>query len=293
MSRTHLRWLAVVLVVVMVLPMLLACGSPPTPKEPAAGGQATVAEPTVASGSATSGGSSGSSGGGSGDPSKRASDALGLLTGSGSEGPALPSCHVELTSISPAWDSDAKAVKTNSTSIQADMQGKNVHLFYQETQTAGGETKETGKGEGIVVGGENKEYEIVDGQAKESLGIGMVWVAWPLEPGIALVMAALGTAPQGSESVDGRAADVYAVDMAKADPAVLKGVQGFIGKGFTKAAGKVWVDHETGALLKAVLGYELDLYEMGGEKALGHGAGHFELLVTKVGQVAVQVPAGS
>ncbi len=58
------------------------------------------------------------------------------------------------------------------------------------------------------------------------------------------------------EAIDGRTAEVYDVDMAKADPAVLAGVQGFIGKGVTRAAGKVWVDRETGGLLKANLDLE-------------------------------------
>lgn len=113
---------------------------------------------------------------------------------------------------------------------------------------------------------------------------------WPLTPVVVLSLAGLGAGPAGSDAIDGRSADHFTVDMAKADQAVLAGVQAFIGKGFRKAAGDVWVDQETGGLLKTVLDYEEDVYEPGTENVVGNGTDHIEVEVTQVGNVTVTPP---
>jgi hypothetical protein len=52
----------------------------------------------------------------------------------------------------------------------------------------------------------------------------------------------------------------------------------------------VWLDQQTGALLKANLTYEMDIKDLGTGKVLGSGTGQVEIMVTQVGSVTVQLP---
>lgn len=292
MSKERHRWLALVAVLILIVPMLLACGSPKPAPGPAASGaepEATTVqrqEPTAAPPP--------SSGGDTDNAMSRVASSLGLLLGSGTEDdtPVLPSCHLELTSVWPGWDEDAGEVYIYTTSIQAEMQGKNVHFSYSDTRTVGGQTEKASEGEAILDAEGDKGYEVVDGQAEESFFVELNWVMWPLQPVIILSVASLGATPAGTEAVDGRPAEVYAVDTAKADPAVLAGVQAFVAKGIKQAKGKVWVDQATGAMLKADIAFEEDLYDTENDEVVGHESGRFELLVTQVGKATVEVPAG-
>jgi hypothetical protein len=166
--------------------------------------------------------------------------------------------------------------------MAADVSGDDIHLVY----TSDGETTE---GWIIDQGTEGEKwYEMVEGQVQESFLLPMVWLS-ALTPAFPLVVAATGPTAQGGESIDGRAAEKYGVDSADAPPGVMGMVGGFLN--ITASQGNVWVDSETGALLKMTLDYEQKFTDLEDpEKVLGTGSGHVEILVTRVGQVTVQLP---
>ncbi|HOG48861.1 MAG TPA: hypothetical protein PLB78_19695, partial [Anaerolineae bacterium] len=258
---------------------LAACGGGPA--QPAAkpttkpAGQ-PAAQPTAAPAQPVTGG----------DPSKRVTESLGLLTGSGDKTSVLPSYHIEINMAGPIFDRRDKAVKTDTTKIKADVQGANVHVWIEDED---GTTTE-----GYVIG--NDDYVVKDGKVEEGglSGVGLTWAMWQLDPVIILSLAGQGAQAAGGEDTGGRTAEAYTVDMAKGNPAVLAGIQAFIGHGISNARGQVWIDQQTGALLKTVLDYEQDVYDhTSSEKdapPVGHGSGHIEISVTQVGKVSVNLP---
>ena len=119
--------------------------------------------------------------------------------------------------------------------------------------------------------------------------MGLTWAFMPLSVGIPLAVAATGPTSQGGESIDGRAAEKYGVDSANAPPGVIGMLGGILN--ITASRGTVWVDQETGSLLKALLDYEQKFPDPEDpETVLGTGSGQVEVLVTRVGQVTVQLP---
>lgn len=281
-ARTS-RIVALLALFALLVPLVSACGGggnknvvQPTPKpgaQPTAkpGAQATTAPAKPAT---------------AGDPTERVTEALGLLMGTGGDPGALPSFHIQINDSGPSLDMRSKEVKTNKTRIKADVQGVNAHLWVE-----GEDGKTT---EGYVIG--NDDYVVEGGQVKEGglSGVGLTWAVWQLDPVVILSLAGLGARAAGTEAIDGRTADVFEVDMAKADPAVLATVKAFVGRGITVAKGKAWVDQQTGALLKTVLDYEQDLYDITSSDKnappVGHGAGHIDIAVSQVGKVSVSLP---
>ncbi len=282
MSRLS-RTIAVVMLVAMMASLLAACGGGGAPaaqptSKPASQATAKPADqPTAAPAQPATGG----------DPSTRVTESLGLLMGSGDKQSALPSFHIEVKMSGPSYDSDAEAVETNNTNLEADVQGANAHVWIDNDD---GTTTE-----GYVIG--NDDYVVEDGKVQPGglSGVGLAWAMWQMDPVVILSLAGLGAQSAGTEALGGRTADVFDVDMARADPAVLGTIQAIIGRGISNGRGKAWVDQQSGALLKTVLDYEQDLYDMFASDKnappVGHGAGHIEIVVTKVGQVAVSLPS--
>jgi hypothetical protein len=62
-----------------------------------------------------------------------------------------------------------------------------------------------------------------------------------------------------------------------------------IGPQVTSVSGKVWVDQQTGTLIKALLDYKAEVSDSGGNPQ-GTGSGHLEIIVTQVGKATVSVP---
>ena len=119
--------------------------------------------------------------------------------------------------------------------------------------------------------------------------VSMAWVFLPLQIILPMSIASLGTTAQGSDTIDGRAADKYALDSAGAPAGTLGVLSGMFS--LTSAKGTAWVDKQTGALLKASIDYEQNLVDPpGSQTSVGKGTGHLELLVTKVGNVTVTLP---
>lgn len=210
--------------------------------------------------------------------------ALNLLTGTTELPSVFPSYHIEMMLDTPKSNEDYTAIVNETIRISADVAGKNVHLF----QTDPGLTNPK---EGYIIGDTDKEYKLVDGSWQEMMGkIALSWAMWQLTVVVPYSYAsALYSNQLGTEEVDGRKADVYELDTAKADPATIAsmetyGITGMSGKG------KVWIDQETGGLLKLELEYTSELQSLDGSTNLGIGSGHISLEVSKVGAVTVTSP---
>lgn len=216
------------------------------------------------------------------DLQARISDSYDRTVGITDAGVVLGSFHIEMSGSDPIWNAETSQVETKNWTMTADFQGDDVHLVY----TSDGETTE-----GWVIDQDKeseKWYEMVGGQVQESFLLPLVWLN-VLTPIFPLVVAATGPTSQGGESIDGRAAEKYGVDSADAPPGVMGMVGGFLN--ITSSRGTVWVDQATVALLKTILDYEQKFTDP--EKpdtVLGTGSGHVEILVTRVGQVTVQLP---
>lgn len=302
MSRTYgkLLWAALTLVVIVSLvgcggsgPAATATPQGATPKpgtsaptatpQPGAAKAATATPGAVKAPTAKPGATSQSS-----DPSSRVGDSVGrLLT---DEPRAFKSFHIEASGKDPKWNATTKKVEFTTYSYKADQADTDLYLL--STTQDGTEPAKTLEGYSIKGGiGEpdGKEYEVVNGKLVDSFGVTMAWVFFPLQVIVPLSIAATGTSAQGTESIDGRVADKYALDSAKAPAGVMGALTGMFS--YTSSKGTAWVDKETGALLKAVLDYELDLVDPPGSKTVvGKGVGHLELLVTKVGKTTVTLP---
>lgn len=216
------------------------------------------------------------------DLQSRISDSYNRTVGITDAGVVLGSFHIEMSGSDPIWNAETSQVETKNWTMTADFQGDDIYLVY----TSDGQTTE---GWMIDQGTDNaKYYERVEGEVQESFMLPLVWLN-VLTPIFPLVVAATGPTSQGGESIDGRAAEKYGVDSADAPPGVMGMVGGFLN--ITSSRGTVWVDQATVALLKTILDYEQKFTDP--EKpdtVLGTGSGHVEILVTRVGQVTVQLP---
>lgn len=212
------------------------------------------------------------------------SGALNLLLGGTDTPSVFDSYHLEMVLDTPQANDDYTAVVNEKVSVSADIAGNNVHIF----QIDPGETDPK---EGYIIGDTEKEYKLVDGVWEETMGqIAMAWVMWPLQVIMPYAFTTSVYAGKiGTEEVDGRAAIAYELDTAKADPAVLASMAAF-GMGEFVGTGKVWIDKETGALLKLQLDYTQDVYNADASAVVAPGTGSINMEVTKVGQVSVTSP---
>ncbi len=212
------------------------------------------------------------------------SGALNLLLGTTDSPSVFDSYHLELVLDSPQANDDYTAVVNEKISISADVAGKNIHIL----QIDPGET--TPK-EGYIIGDTEKEYKLVDGAWQEMMGqIALGWAMWPMQVVMPYAYTTSVYAGKlGTEEVDGRKAVAYELDTAKADPAVLAGMEAF-GLGKFTGTGKVWIDKETGALLKLQLDYTEDVFNADASAVVAPGTGSITMEVTKVGQVTVTSP---
>jgi len=113
---------------------------------------------------------------------------------------------------------------------------------------------------------------------------GLAWVLWPLDPAVILGTGASTAQPAGTEMLEGRTAEVYTVDSV-GQVGAIAGASLHV----TAVSGTVWIDQETGALLKAELDYTAEVKDDDGN-VMGSGTGRLEIYVTRVGQVTVILP---
>jgi hypothetical protein len=228
------------------------------------------------------------------DPQDRIADAFDKTISF--ESSVLPSYHLEASGRVPGLDRADRQLEMTTFTFKADVAGNDMHLT--DTRTIGAKAAETYEGYwlkgGLANGG--TEYQVENGKLVDGYFVGLSWAILPLQVGIPLAVAATGASRQGDESIEGRAAEKYAVDSDKAP----LGVAGLIGAtiGITKSKGMVWVDKQSGALVKLVIDYEqnvLDDHQYGDDTStapttVGSAAGHIELAVSRIGQVSVKSP---
>ena len=216
--------------------------------------------------------------------SQSLSSALNLVLGTSDEPGVFASYHIELVLDTPQANDDNTGIVNQTVKISADVAGKNVHIF--QVDPGATEAKE-----GYIIGDNDTEYKWVDGAWQPTMGqIALGWALWPMQVVTPYAYAsALYTNKTGTEEIDGRSADVYELDTSKADPATVAGMETFGVKGLS-GKGKVWIDRETGAMLKLDLDYTNELTSLDGSVDLGAGSGHVSLELSKIGQVTVTSP---
>jgi hypothetical protein len=226
------------------------------------------------------------SGAAGGSVPKNPGDSFNLTIGSDSKPSIFPSYHIELTLDLPKPNADFSAVVNEATKISADVQGKNIHIFRTDPGTAIPE-------EVFIIGETGKEYKIINGLPEATLGLSALnWSFWKLKvvaPYAAGVSLLAGKT--GEETVNGRSAVRYDFDSSKGDPGAIAAIMSKPGSiGLTQSKGTLWVDKETGGMLKLTLDYVTGVPNKDATKAIGEGTGHIELEISQIGQVTVVSP---
>ncbi len=201
-------------------------------------------------------------------------NSLNLLLGTDTTPPVLQSYHLETYDQSPAWVNGKAGQKTIKYS--ADAAGNNLHF----TSNSDGQIYEYYVIDGV-------DYQVMDGKVEQVDGAALAWALWPLNPAMVLGVGSLKAEAVGMETLEGRTADVYVLKGIQSDDTT--GMLAMFGQTILKNDGKIWIDHETGALLKLVSDYQAEIKDNSG-KVVGEGSGHLEVVVTKVNQVSVSLP---
>ena len=211
------------------------------------------------------------------------SSALNLVLGTTEQPGVFDSYHIEIVLNTPQANEDDSAVVVPELKISADVAGEDVHIF----QVDPGMTEAK---EGYILTSQDAEYKLVDGALEPMMGqIALGWAMWPLQ-----VVAPYATVSSlyadkvGSEEINGRPAFVYELATSKAKPATLAGMQA-IGVN-TTGRGTVWIDKETGAMLKLDLEYVDEIHNSDYSKVIGEGTGHIYIEISKIGEVTVTSP---
>lgn len=199
---------------------------------------------------------------------------------------ALGSFRLEMSAKQPRFDDGKRRVVIDDWRLTADLERDNVSLVCNIKEPGTGKAKTI---EGWIIG-EGRPggvpYETTSGKLDLSLRVQhQCWMrsyAWTP----ALSAAASGHTAAGQEKIDGRLADKYNVE---APPKALEHVRPLMNLSSSK--GIVWLDRQTGALLKAIIDYKENFAEQrGNDKIAGMGDGHIEMMVTRVGRVTVKLP---
>lgn len=213
-------------------------------------------------------------------------ESLNKLLGFGFEGSSespLTSYRLEVRGSDTQWDPLLGHTVDTTYDLQADVTGSDLHLVHNSQR--GEEAISTV--EGYVLDG--VEYEVVGGAVQPGIGnVAADWVLWPVNVNPALVFAALGMSTGGEEDVNGRVAQVFLLDSATAPEDLRKPVQDLTG--YVVSRGTIWIDKQTGALLRLNLDYEVSLTNPGTRASQGTGTGHVEIDVSEVGATSVSLP---
>lgn len=199
---------------------------------------------------------------------------------------ALGSFHLQMMARQPRFDRAGQRVITEDWRLSANLERDNVSVKCQLKESGTGRTQTI---EGWILG-EGRPggipYEVIAGTLDVSPRVEhQCWsrvYAWtPV-----LSAAASGHAPAGQETIDGRTADKYRIE---ANSNALDRIRPMMNLSFSR--GTVWLDRQTGALLKAMLRYKENFTAgRGSDKIIGAGNGHVEMTVMRVGNVAVKTP---
>jgi hypothetical protein len=224
--------------------------------------------------SPTPGGATPEGGAGS-PPSVRIISSLSTLLGDGLTPGALPSFALAVDEVMPTTTGQTVI------HVQAEVEGADVHY----TMTADGKRTEA-----ILIG--EDYYEVIDEKAQPgSVMLSTKWTFWQLDLLTILSGAGMSNpAAQPGTTLEGRPADVYSVESVSLGGEGKDTSFGLLPISITAIHGEVWIDHETGALLKADLEFEANVKEPGATTPSAHGSGELHLAVSRIGQVTVSLP---
>lgn len=200
---------------------------------------------------------------------------LSNLLGSESTPSVLPSFTLDVEQSMPS------ATGIDVTTVYAEVEGANMHYIL----TSGGETTDA-----ILF--EGNDYEVVDGEAQPgSAMLTVTWTLWQLDPLTILSGAGMsGPKAETGKTLEGRTVDVYSVDSAGLGGEGQDTSFGMLPYMITTIQGTVWIDHDTGALLKADLQFEADVRKPGEDTFSAHGEGELHLSVSQIGKTTVGLP---
>jgi hypothetical protein len=108
-----------------------------------------------------------------------------------------------------------------------------------------------------------------------------------------VVLSAAGMASPQAEAgttLEGRQVDVYSVDNTELGGTGQDSSFGLLPVSITSIHGTIWIDHESGALLKADLEFEANVKQPGETTPSASGKGEFHLAVSQIGKVTVSLP---
>lgn len=231
---------------------------------------------------------------GTGTPNPNATPPLGTSSGNSGQGGEAQIAfsltkalgNEQTSSVYPSYSLSTdeitpSATGSGNTSLQADVQNANVHFVL---------TKNGQKSDVLLFGG--NAYAIVNGKAQPGSATSkMDWVSWPLDSAAILGAAvAANPQPQGSDNLEGRSADKYAIDSSTLQTVLPDTSMGLLPYRVTAIQGTIWIDHETGGLLKCDLTFAADVKKPGDTKPSIHGKGELHILFHQIGQVTVSMP---
>jgi hypothetical protein len=208
------------------------------------------------------------------------SNALNLVTGTPDAPSVFPSYHLEISLDGPALSDDWESVVQEARGLKADVEGEKVYVDFSNQ---GKPFKE-----GYLIGVD--EYLVKDGTVQPA-GVGEIslpWAFWPLDVVPIFAASVIISEKTGTDTVNGRKADVYSVDTAL-NPAQLATLVS-MGIAYQSFKGTIWIDQETGGLLKTVMDFSMDVYNNDLTKVLGSGEGRLNLEVTNIGSTSVNLP---
>ena len=234
----------------------------------AAGGESSGSSPTLTGGTPA------------GNPSLPASvriiTSLSKLFGTGTTPGSLPSFTLTASESMPSVSG------TNAlTSLQAEVQGTNVHYVLDSGGT---------KTDAYLF--EGKEYQPVVGTIQPgSAMLSATWTLWQLDPLTILSAAGMaGPKAEAGTTLEGRPVDVYSVDNTGLGGMGQDSSFGLLPYIITSIQGSIWIDHETGALLKADLQFEASVRKPGETTPSASGKGEFHLAASRIGKTTVALP---
>jgi hypothetical protein len=167
------------------------------------------------------------------------------------------------------------------TSLQAEVAGADYHYVEDSGKK---------KSDELFVGGQY--YDIVGGKAQPGSALRQLgWLSWQLDP-LQFLAAAAVAAPQAEAgtTLEGRAVDVFSIDSSRLGGPMPDMSYGLLPFTVTAMQGDLWIDHDTGALLKVDLTFEADIRKAGEKNASAHGTGSLQLDVSKIGTATVNLP---
>jgi outer membrane lipoprotein-sorting protein len=213
---------------------------------------------------------------------KKLGEALNYVMGTSDRSSVYQSYHLDLDMTIPTASDDMKSVISQQTKISADVEGSKIHIFSTDLNT--GETKE-----GYIVG--DNEYKMINGTPQATLGqIGVSWAFWPLKVVYAYSTATNWANKIRTEDMSGRQADVYSLDTTSPEAtSVLEGMRAIGFDVLTSATGTLWIDQETGGMLKLDMNFTRNEYDNDGN-VIGSGNGVINLQISQVNQVTITPP---